>query len=649
MKFSSRRLLVVAALTLSGVWLWHAHNDRAAHAPDSAPTATATRTAKLGPVAQPLQRNGTIAARSHRSFSGALVIGRVRLARARATANPAFDDVEVVFSNQLGETSTMANADGSFEIELMPGAYRVMARGEHVMTTVIAEHDGLWMPGWAEVGAAAAYAPSIIVADDVAGVDVAVTEIAKITGHVRDGAGRPIVGATIHSLAGDGEKDVAMRPGFGTDIGISDEAGAYELLVPVGEYQINATHPYFGMVAGEKPWIEVAAAAPQQVDLEMMRGCIVAGRVLNTDGTPAHGGHIEISPADNQAEMRGAATIGDDGTFQWTGLPEQPIALRGWSWRSAPSPAQVFSCRDGARFENIVFQIPASEPALDGTMTGPDGEPLAGVKFAIVALTNAGQGQVERTDAAGNFAVYAMPPGEYEIVATTPDGAIAKHVTVPAHHVELTLGRGTVVATVKGIDDGSLKISMQCSDGLQRGDEQLVHVQHGRFEVPAPACNIIISASSPHRHAQVNTRVSDGQTAEVQLDLTPPHRKVVTGVVTNTASLPAAGVTVNAFAPNDGTADAMTSATTDAAGHYRIETVSGATIFASSPDEGGYSEVTSSDTATETVDIAMTPATGDIDGCADGSCDTSGDMEYYGGHGASDENGDSAGHPIDDP
>lgn len=639
MKFSSRGLIVVAALTLGGVWLWRSGGDSAAH--DRVATANAPRSGNIGPAAKPFERRSNFTARPRRSFAGALISGHVRLANTTiATDATAFDDIEVVFNNPLGETSTMANADGSFEIELAPGAYHVMARGEHVMTTVLAERDGTWMPGWADVAAAAAYAPALIVTDDVAGVDVTVTEIAKITGHVLDASGRPIVGATVHSLASDGERGIALRPAFGTDIGISDEAGAYELLVPAGEYQINATHPYFGMVVGAPPWTTVAADAPQQVDLEMMRGCVIAGHVLNVDGTPAQGGHIEISPADNQTAMRGAATIGDDGTFQWTGMPEQPIALRGWSWRSAPSPAQIFACRDGARFEHVVFQIPPSEPSLDGTLTGADGEPLVGVKFEIVALSENGQGQIERTDSQGNFAVYAMPAGEYEIIAATADGAIAQKVTVPSHHVSLTLGQGTIEATVKGITDGSIKISMQCSDGLRRGEEQIVHVRDGKCSIVAPACKVLLQASSAYRQAQTRTLVGAAEVAHVQLDLTPARRKLVSGVITNAAGLPAAGVTVQALAssmmfPNPPIA------VTDRTGRYTLETASGAFIIATSGDEQGGGEVTWSEAGSETIDIRMEQTINEHEGCGAEGCDTSGDMEYYSGHGANDESGDN--------
>jgi hypothetical protein len=159
-----------------------------------------------------------------------------------------------------------------------------------------------------------------------------------------------------------------------------------------------------------------------------------------------------------------------------------------------------------------------------------------------------------------------------------------------------------------------------------------------------PTCNLSIDASTAQRSANAYVTITAAPTvpAVADLDLAPPHKKIVTGTVTDEEGLPAAGATVR-VADDDTT---LTTATTDSLGHYRIEVQSGDTLVASNDVLTGFADVSWTVDAAETIDLHMYTDDEGAD-CGDGEYDG----EYEGDfvedeplHHDIDEAGDESAH-----
>jgi Carboxypeptidase regulatory-like domain len=436
--------------------------------------------------------------------------------------------VEVVFADKAGEASTMADADGHYQIDLPAGAYHAFARGDGVIAVGWPGFERL--PGAPQVDDAGMpverAAPLISVLRDEDGVDLRVQRAGVIEGRVVDVDGHPIAHAVVRA-SGRG-----MRPVLGTDVAETGSDGAFRLEVPTGGYALDATHPDFAGLDDGRRWIDVLGGAPAHVDLTMIGGCIVRGRVVGADGQAAGDGAVELAQGGN--DFTPAGKILPDGTFQWSTVAEGDVQIRAWPWKSPPSRPQTFTCREGARYD-AVFQLPDQSPSLDGTIATTIGDPMPGAFIDVFALSSGGMNQQERADATGHWAVFALPPGDYLVTATVDgQGAVQQKVSVPGHGVDLTLGgTGALSGTVAGLSDGEMDLVVgACKNdagvNLPGATHRLVPVRGGSFHLDGlAACATTISAQAAGRRQQMDITIEANRDTVTHFDFSARSQTAV--------------------------------------------------------------------------------------------------------------------------
>ena len=500
-------------------------------------------------------------------------------------------NVEVVFRSELGEETTQAGADGSYRIEVQAGIYRAFVRDEFVLSVGMARHVRLpTLPSSDTVGVPdEALMPVVVATGDADGVDLSVLRGGAVSGRVVDRSGRPVVGAILRARTFNG-----LRPTLGTDLAETDDAGNYSLQLPAGNYELEANHPKFaGVSAGTT--VMVAGGDRVSADVTLVAGCVIAGRVIAAGGKPSGDGAIEKRWGVQDGQFSPSGKINPDGTFRWVTTETTEITLRAWPWKSPPSPPRTFACDDGARHENVVFQVPDRGPDIAGVLVDKSG---ARVPFAFIDLAPLDQGgisQQERTDAEGKWAVFDMPAGRYQITAhASGRGVVALTVTAPATDVMLELGGiGRLEGSTTLLANGSFELGLAgCNDGTTQvdvpEDKRLVTVTSGRFAVEdVPACELLIQASWHGHVVPAKVTVPAGGTGRVELAIGPPRAKTVTGIVTATYD------------------DQTARATTDDSGHYELSTFSGAELEATSGSKTGFGLAGMANVSSEIVDLVV--------------------------------------------
>ena len=515
----------------------------------------------------------------------------------------AVGDVAVVFSGEGGEAETEAAGDGTYELALAPGTYRAFVRGDGVMSVSAPSIERLpSAPSADRIGdaPAAELAPAISVARDTSGVDLPVERGGIVSGHVVDRAGHPVAHALVRAR---GE----LRAITGGDTAESDANGAYQLVLPTGSYAIDATHPdYAGLESGVAELDLLPGTKQTSLDLTMVAGCIIRGHVTPRAGAASSDGALEARVTGG--EFGPVGRIDPDGSFRFAMVTEAEIDLRAWPWKSPPSQPQTFRCTEGARFD-ATFAISDSSADLDGTIAMSDGRPAAGAFLDVIGTSEGAESQQERADADGKWAVFAMPPGEYTVVATVPgQGSVTKSVHVPAHGIALALGgTGAIDGTITGAPDGTMTMTLSnCDDAppvtFAMPDTRLVPVQDGHFHLDGvPACSMFVSTTYGGRSLAEEIKVPEGGAASLAFDATPRARVTVTGRVTTSDGKPATAGLIRALSEDDSTATAEVAAD----GSFRIETSAGAELIAVINEDEASAEVPTDARGTYNVDMQL--------------------------------------------
>ena len=427
--------------------------------------------------------------------------------------------VEVVFRSPAGELTTTADAAGHYAIVVEPGVYRAFVRDDRVLS--VGRASLIRLPGAPPPEAAGAPDESlmtVVVAErDSEGVDLEVLRGGLVTGRVVDRAGRPIAGAILHARSG-------LRPALATDIAETDRDGSFELRLPAGRVELEASHPRFGGFAD--PAAQILAIEPGghlYPTIVLTAGCVITGRVVRADGAPAGDGAIERR-WDEPDSFTPDGRIAADGTFRWATTDQAEITLRAWPWHAPPSPSRTFSCGDGVRLDGVVFKLYDQPPDLEGVLVDARGAPVGHAYLDLSPLDPEGIGQQERTDDDGHWAVYNLPRGRYRCTAQADGlGVASQLVASPRAGLRLELG-GTGRLTGRApIARGSFALQINaCIDaagvvGLPPSHRR-VTIRDGRFAVDdLPACDLSFTASWNGHSVASHVAIPPGGTAQIDL------------------------------------------------------------------------------------------------------------------------------------
>lgn len=606
----TRRLAIAVACVIAiavGVGA-RSLGNRAAEAPETSPgarridpaftdaLARGARSAKLPFAASPADDDREVA------ISGAVV---------DSTDGAPVGNVEVVFRSEAGEQSVVAGADGRYRIALPRGRYRAFVRDDSVLSAGRPEITRLpGLPSADEVSAPdEGIMPIVVAMRDADHVDLSVVRGGTITGQVVDPRGQPIASAVVRARGG------MARPALGTDVAETDATGRFELRVPAGVYVLEAAHDTYAGIGGAPESIVVEPGSKQASTLTMTAGCVISGRVVDPRGKPSGDGAIEKRWGTTDLEFGPAGRIAADGTFRWVTTEAAEVTLRAWPWKSPPSVGRTFSCRDGARFTDVVFQLQNLAPEIEGTLIDETGAPVPFAFVDLAPLDPGGIGQQERTDAEGHWQVFRMPPGHYRVSASARGhGVAAETILAPKRDVRLQLGGvGRIEGTAPLLANGAFVLDgLACTDetrgrgGILVADpRRLVQVIGGRFAIDdVPACAIQALAVWREQRVRFDVSVPANGTGTVELALGPPRAKTVHGIVRDEDGRPAAGMRVTAYH-----VDGPTSTRTDATGRYSLRTFSGATLAADGA-VASQTVVGSADVDDEVIDLVVDTSEG---------------------------------------
>lgn len=232
----------------------------------------------------------------------------------------------------------------------------------------------------------------VVVADEAASdLAVILEPAAAIFGLVADEDGLPVAAARVEAR-GAYANDRSWNRRGGVESTLTSDDGRFRLGgLPAGElWQIRVTGE------GYAPAAATAAAGAAELEIVLRRGATLVGEVVGPGGQGVAGARVRLShlPAEGEARLEIAAgellsapeaVTGEAGRFAVHGLPAGEHSAEfqrpGYARRTVPG-IRV----DEAQREVDLGTIRLAEAAdVAALVTGPDGEPIAGVTMRIMS------------------------------------------------------------------------------------------------------------------------------------------------------------------------------------------------------------------------------------------------------------------------
>ncbi len=457
------------------------------------------------------------------SMAAAEAIGLVRVRGQvldRQSGEP-IANAEVIFTGPSGENSARCDAEGRYELELLPGFYRSYAQADNFIA--VAPHGNERLPDdnlkRMVAMPRATLAPLAGLFRDHSAVNLHLVQGATLRVHVVNSDGQAISGAIVAA-----ESKWLIQVISGSNVGESDTSGGLLLRVPTGPITFRAQHDDY---AGTDPSVELRLRAGEERDLSivLLRGCIISGQVRYRNGTAAFEGALEKRLWEGRYEP--IAKI-EKGRFRYTQVRDGELTLRAWPWKSPPTEDYSYDCEPGARFPNEVLMVPDTKPVLSGSVSDEAGNAVPFAYVDVFPLQRGQPGQMERADGKGEFEFYDLRPGPHQLsVYEAGKGAVVQLIEVPSSGVPLRIsGTGAVLGSVDWIEHGTVTMRYRCTFRLDEEEEAksdtfsmpmqrtLVLVKNHKFRVDAvPACPIQGRLTDgEHRQSFSATVVRDNDT-----------------------------------------------------------------------------------------------------------------------------------------
>jgi len=238
--------------------------------------------------------------------------------------------------------------------------------------------------------------------------------------------------------------------------GTTDYEGRYRLMnVPAGRYNIVAIAPAFvapsdGFFGELGKFVTVAENETiEKMDIALMRGGVITGRITDADGAPVIGERVNLLSTDKQSRGRSFGSFNpymhqtdDRGVYRLYGIPPGRYTVsigesaeegatrfgygrRGYYTRTfypgvtEEAKATIIEVTEGGETLNVDFTLGRKAQTFTATGRAVDasGKPLAGVHIghgAIMKDNNmGGYGWGSTSDAQGRFRLEGLSPGRY--------------------------------------------------------------------------------------------------------------------------------------------------------------------------------------------------------------------------------------------
>ena len=164
---------------------------------------------------------------------------------------------------------------------------------------------------------------------------------------------------------------------------------------------------------------------------------VIQGKVTTADGRPLRRARVNLATAGLGAEGRRAVSTGLDGSYSFKDLPQGRFRLtvtRGgylpleYGQRRPGEQGRPLQLLAGQKLDKVDFALPRMS-GIAGRVTDESGEPIEGVSvYAARSLFYDGRRRLVpvsslsvQTDDEGEYRIHRLPPGVYQVVATTKE------------------------------------------------------------------------------------------------------------------------------------------------------------------------------------------------------------------------------------
>ena len=264
-------------------------------------------------------------------------------------------------------------------------------------------------------------------------LDIRVQRGAILSGLVTDPSGAPLQDIFINAW----NPETQTGGGSGTD-----QDGRYQMTLLPGTYEINLNLPQDSPFVSKR--IEaVQVTIDQTLDIQVERGLILSGRVVDPEGNPIE--NIFINAWNNDTQTGGGSRTDENGEYQMALLPGT------YDLNVNPAPESDLVSRNIQSYQ--LFSDQTLEIRLDsgvilsGRVLDPNGNPVDGAHLnAFSPQTGTGNGA--NTDEDGRYRI-ALNPGVYEVNVSLPQDSpfVAKRI----ESLELTGNRTLDIRLQQGL------------------------------------------------------------------------------------------------------------------------------------------------------------------------------------------------------
>jgi protocatechuate 3,4-dioxygenase beta subunit len=450
--------------------------------------------------------------------------------------------------------------DGSFELSVAPGSWRVRATADGYRPADVSNVD-------------------LDAGETKEGVEIALKRGGGLTGHVVDNRGNPVSGANVACCSAGGGGGFG-GPGGGFGGGASsgpsattDADGAFALDgLPEGHVLLTVTSG--DTVPASR---DVDPAATPDVTIALSTGAEITGTVVSSDaGSPVPGASVSLAPEGDSGAAGGAPqTAQSDGAggFHFDHLSAGRYRLTAQTKTTSSTP-QDLVVSDGQPMDGVRVTV-STGIEIDGAVTGLPSGQLGGVNVSASA-TGFQSSAVTSDD--GRFTITSAPSGVVRLTASTTMPSVrtvAKTVELtddnPQTSVDLAFEGGSrlsgaVTKAGKAVTQFAVSATPDPPDGTGRrytamsdgsGHYEIDNMIDGNYDV------VVSGSDSPYRTTVTVSGDTNG-------DLTLPAT-TISGVVSDSASgAPLEGASIQAETGAEAASASIKRTITDSTGAYSL-------------------------------------------------------------------------------
>ena len=358
---------------------------------------TVSVVAQKGRIPKWLVASGQVFAKAGQKITDAKVElvtgGLVEVAVADGKTKTPVKGVRVIMcpqrNGERGLLQSRTDKDGVARFRVMPGRYELWAVSGNQEYMRKDFHRG--------EGSAA-----VVEEGKIARLEVAVSKRPKVTGVVRDEAGRPVEGAAV----GLGHSDSTVRTG---------KDGEFEILadrVPTGKVGDDMI-----LVRHVKRKLAAAITVPKSLKakITLQAAAVVRGRVVGPAGQPIAKAHVGVTmrPENGMTVSLGSALTDAKGRYKLGLLPGGQKCELTASAEGYGRASQEFVSQKARTLDLKGIVLPLANLKVSGVVLDGDGKPMTGV---TVWVSRGSRGQTV-TDASGRFEIKGLAKGEVVLSA----------------------------------------------------------------------------------------------------------------------------------------------------------------------------------------------------------------------------------------